>query len=152
MARTKEKKPHPLQKWDPDEWLHEKPEDTIEAYVYRVKDVLSVIDGDTYYLRLDMGFHIAATVSVRLLGYDTPELRSGTTYEKERGKEARALAQKWLDEEVLAGRVYVKTEKDDSFGRWLGIVFSGDGRLLGDALRAEGLASVWPERWREEFA
>lgn len=34
-----------------------------------------VVDGDTVYLVVDLGFHIQVRMSFRLLGIDTPEVR-----------------------------------------------------------------------------
>src|SRR4051794_37640077 len=33
-----------------------------------------IVDGDTYYLNIDLGFQVAITIDVRLRGVDTPEL------------------------------------------------------------------------------
>lgn len=122
-------------------------------YVYRLDRVERVVDGDTYWLHLDVGFRQTQLTHVRLDGFDTPELfRPENDHEAAKAREAREFVVAWLGED---GPVYVHTRKDpDSFGRWLGVVFR-DGPddtwvSMGEQLAAQGLASVWPTRWREE--
>jgi endonuclease YncB( thermonuclease family) len=121
----------------------------VNPYDYAVSEVVKVTDGDTYWFRLDVGFRETLLVNVRLDGFDAPELNSGDTYERQKGAEAKAVAAQWFGDHY--GLVRVATKPDpDSFGRWLGQVYAGDS-LLGDVLRAEGLASIWPTRWHQEF-
>jgi micrococcal nuclease len=47
-----------------------------EPFVYRLKTVAKVVDGDTVDLDLDLGFSITLRQRVRLIGVDAPELRS----------------------------------------------------------------------------
>jgi micrococcal nuclease len=84
-------------------------------YEYRVTEVIRVVDGDTVDLRLDLGFHLSTALRFRILGLDTPE----------RGQPGWAEATEYT-------RVYlatfpqplkVRTEKADSFGRWLADVY-----------------------------
>lgn len=121
----------------------------MEPYVYKVVSVVKITDGDTYWLRLDVGFRQEILVDLRLLGYDCPEMNRGSLFEKAQAKKAKALAEDFF----RADGIMVRTEKDpDSFGRWLGEVRNTTtGELLGEVLRSEGLASVWPTRWAEEF-
>lgn len=131
-----------------------------KPYMFRVTKVEKVTDGDTYWLRVDVGFRQEVLVNIRLLGYDTPEKYQGGAFEKSEAQRAASEARAWLDSRMhLAGAsVWVRTEKDpDNFGRWLGDVWvESDGdqwpeEHLGAALRSLDLASIWPERWREEF-
>jgi len=132
-----------------------------QPYVYRVTEVVKITDGDTYWLRLDVGFRQTMLVNVRLLGYDCPERNRGSEREKDAARRATKVAELFfgyaLDPESGV-TCWVRTEPDpDDFGRWLGDVWDeSDGdpwpeEHLGAALRREGLASVWPTRWREEF-
>jgi endonuclease YncB( thermonuclease family) len=124
----------------------------VTEYVYRVTEVVKVTDGDTFWLRVDVGFRALVLAHTRLNGYDTPERNSRDPYEREAAALAAGHAAAFLHAALADGDLWVKTYKDpDSFGRWLGDVTSG-GVLLGESLRAEGLASLWPTRWREEFA
>jgi endonuclease YncB( thermonuclease family) len=123
-------------------------------YVQRITDVVRVVDGDTYHLQVSLPFYLQAVITVRLDGFDCPELNGGDAYEKQKGQEAKALAVEFLT--LQDAILWVRTEKDpDSFGRWLGDIWSedvdGNQQHLGDVLRAAGLASVWPTRWHQEF-
>ena len=121
-------------------------------YVQRVTEVVRVVDGDTYHLRVSLPFYLSAVITVRLDGFDCPEINSGTVAERNAGQVAKSIAAGFLTQPTL----WVRTEKDpDNFGRWLGDVWSedadGNQTHLGDTLRAQGLASIWPTRWHEEF-
>lgn len=128
-------------------------------YDYRVASVTRVVDGDTYDLVLrqpepyDFGFYImidpTATVRVRLLGWDTPEVRAGSVFERNCATTATTVARAWWAE--FWGSAWVHTEKSDDFGRWLGHVWRDNGSDLGEVLAAEGLATQWPTRWREVY-
>ena len=79
-------------------------------YVYRVKDVIRVIDGDTVDLNLDVGMYITVRKRIRFLNIDTYELRGGTDETKELGRAAKARLI-----ELLAtpnAKVYIKTKMD----------------------------------------
>lgn len=122
----------------------------VRQYVYKVTDVVRVIDGDTFWVRLDVGFRQTILAEIRLWGYDTPELHGSPSLERAAALEAKELTAAWLTKHK--DDLWVRTEPDtDNFGRWLGEVFSTDAAHLGDALREKSLASVWPTRWREEF-
>lgn len=86
-------------------------------YVYKVRQVRRVIDGDTYDFTLDLGFFARMDVRVRLLGVDTPEVRGP---EKKAGLEATRFV-----EQILEGaqQIRCETRRPDHFGRWLGNVF-----------------------------
>jgi micrococcal nuclease len=102
------------------------------VFSYRAK-VDRVIDGDTIVMMIDLGFHMTAKVSIRLYGVDTPELRSRDAKEKEAARNARAFTEVWCNEAVGNPKpsdewadwpFVVTTSKSDSFGRWLGYVWS----------------------------
>lgn len=78
--------------------------------------LVRVIDGDTVELRVDVGFHTYVQKKFRVLGVDTPELRGGTEETKAKAREARDYVIKKL---VNAVGLVVRTQKPDSFGRWL---------------------------------
>lgn len=92
-------------------------------YEYRVKSVLSVVDGDTIDVDIDLGFDISLTKRVRLAGIDTPESRTTDKAEKALGLEVKELLKKTLKD---AKTVVIRTEKPDStekYGRILGWLF-----------------------------
>lgn len=102
--------------------------------------VTRVIDGDTYDMRIDLGFDIYALKRVRLLGVDTPELRR-------RAERARALAAKAYVESRVTGKIVrICATKRDSFGRWLADVYYLSGGLEVD-LATDLLASGHARRY-----
>jgi endonuclease YncB( thermonuclease family) len=104
------------------------------AYRYRA-EVLDVHDGDTYRLRVDLGFRCAVTIQCRLHGVDCPELNTPE------GKEARHFAMNWLMPYYpeAPGLVVIESYKDQrSFERWVCQVWLRDGRSVGDVLVAAG--------------
>src|SRR5215216_5753121 len=118
-------------------------------YVYKITEVVKVVDGDSFWLRCDVGFRQNILINVRLMGYDCPEAHKGSDYEKAQAWLAREYAAKFF--ESLAP-IWVKTEKDpDNFGRWLGQFWyeleDGTPYDLGYNLQQQELATVWPTRW-----
>lgn len=125
-------------------------------YIYPVLGIEKFTDGDTYWFRLDVGFRQTQLTEIRLLGYDTPERHRGTPFERAEAVRATGVATTWLAQALQAGNLWVRTEPDpDKYGRWLGDIWAEpeDGIVvrLGEVLREQRLASVWPTRWHEEF-
>ncbi len=88
-------------------------------YTYKVAKVTKVVDGDTVYLLLDLGFHTFVQAHCRLLGVDTPEI-----YHARNEKEKKAgLACKEFLKTLLSSypELIVKTHKDKTgkYGRYL---------------------------------
>lgn len=124
-----------------------------DLYVYELKEVVRVVDGDTYDLILDVGFHQQQASRFRLADFDTPEIfwHKASDHEKEKGQEATERVALWLSSYLDEGQsIYVRTYKSDSFGRWLAEIFVGDD-ILGEFLEGLGLATQWPTRWREVY-
>lgn len=117
---------------------------TPDLWTYRAAPV-RVIDGDTALMRLDLGFNVGCTQSLRLVGVHAPELFSGRN--RAMGEQAKADCIAWFD---AASRgqpgpwpFIVVTEKDkQTFGRFLGVVYDLEGQSLNDWLRARP--------WQEE--
>lgn len=116
-------------------------------YDYHVLGVPKVIDGDTYDLDVDLGFHAKMRIRVRLKDIDTYEVYGTNAHPK--GTLARAHAATWLATHLDDGILAVRTFKlnattpvsDGAFGRWLGEVYETEsGTLLADSLRAAGFA------------
>ena len=110
-------------------------------YEYFVKNVTSVVDGDTIDVVIDLGFDIMFASRVRLAGIDTPESRTTDTAEKVLGLESKEYLKKYLKD---AKSVIIKTEKMDSsekYGRILGWVYvNGDTVSLNDKMINDGYA------------
>lgn len=114
---------------------------TEAGYVFRVT-VLEVVDADTVRLAVDCGFKITKEERIRLAGLNAPEL------ETKKGKEAALHVR---DQLAKAKGIVVKTEKVDTFGRFVGHVFYSfeddevgkvyaEGRYLNDELLKKGFA------------
>jgi len=97
-----------------------------DPYIYRIKSVLKVVDGDTIDAAIDLGFDISLTKRIRLAGIDTPESRTTDVKEKALGLEVKEWLKKRLEGQT---DIIVKTELPDStekYGRILGHLFIGD--------------------------
>lgn len=106
------------------------------SYVYRAT-VVSVHDGDTLTLDVDLGFYVIVRQSCRLLGINAAEL--GTT--------SGNAAREYLSELLPAGSpVTVASVKPDKYGgRFLGDVMIEQGHVDVLLMRA-GLAVPWNGR------
>ncbi len=96
--------------------------------LYRYKaTVQRVVDGDTIYAEISLGCRVHMVRSIRILGFDSPELFSGDD------REAGGLARDALADLLPVGsRVYIETQLDrTSFDRLLGTVYveGSDGNL-----------------------
>lgn len=86
-----------------------------DLYYYRAK-IVSIYDGDTMTLDIDLGFgHWMTSQKVRLYGIDTPELRGE---EREEGLKVRDFVRELLPNGT---EVMIKSHRDKSgkYGRWL---------------------------------
>ena len=110
-------------------------------YQYFVKEVKSVVDGDTDDVVIDLGFDILFASRVRLAGIDTPESRTTDKAEKALGLESKEYLKKQLKD---AKSVVIKTEKMNSsekFGRILGWLYiNGDTESINDKMINDGYA------------
>lgn len=92
-------------------------------YEYRVKKIISVVDGDTVDVDIDLGFNVSYSQRVRLAGIDTPESRTSDKFEKTLGLESK----EYLKLKIKDARdIVIKTEKPDSsekYGRILGWLY-----------------------------
>lgn len=108
-------------------------------YRYRAT-VTRIVDGDTVRVSCQLGMYVSREVSIRLLGYDAPELFSGT--DRAAGARARDALARIIP---VGSTVYVATRLDrTSFDRLLGTVFveGSDGELhdVAELMIAGGLA------------
>jgi micrococcal nuclease len=103
-------------------------------YWYRAT-VLRAVDGDTLELDIDLGMRLHSTIRVRLLGIDTPE----------RGDEGFSAAKEYVTKRAVGREVMIRTERSDSFDRWLAQVFV-DGVDIGAELLDLGFAQKWVRR------
>lgn len=108
---------------------------------WRRATVRRIVDGDTIDFDVDLGFYLRAALRVRLLGVDTPELRSRNEAEKVRARHAATYVEEWFVEH--GDLCFIRTEKGDAFGRWLAEVVCHDGHYLNHDLIVEGHAEPW---------
>jgi micrococcal nuclease len=97
-----------------------------DPYIYRIKQILKVVDGDTIDADIDLGFSISLEKRIRLAAVDTPESRTSDANEKKYGLESK----EWLKHKVEnAKNILIKTELPDStekYGRIIGHLFIND--------------------------
>ena len=112
-----------------------------DPYIYRIKSITKVVDGDTIDANIDLGFDISLTKRIRLAGIDTPESRTKDQYEKKLGLQAKD----WLKNRLeFAKDIIIKTELPDStekYGRIIGHLYvNGEEVSLNNQMIAEGHA------------
>jgi micrococcal nuclease len=100
--------------------------DNKDPYIYRIRQIHKVVDGDTIDADIDLGFDISLTKRIRLAGIDTPESRTTDANEKKYGLESKD----WLKHRCeFAKNILIKTELPDStekYGRIIGHLFIND--------------------------
>jgi len=109
-------------------------------YSYRVKNIVKIIDGDTFDCIMDLGFDVLLEARVRMMGIDTPESRTRDLEEKKFG----LLAKQWLKDN-LHGEIVITTAVDNEkgkFGRILGTVWA-EGKNLNQSMIDEHMAVAY---------
>jgi micrococcal nuclease len=84
-------------------------------YKYRAT-VSRIVDGDTLFLHVQLGFRLTAEVEFRMNGLNTPEVVGSN-------KTAGLAAKAELTRLLGLGEIYVQSTKSDKYGRWLATVF-----------------------------
>lgn len=116
----------------------------MNLYLYRVLDILRVVDGDTVDARISLGFGLTAAFRFRVKDVDTPEVYGPNASEE--GKAARQFTGDWLASRPLHAETYKSSGTtvgigDGAFGRWLADFIDADSaERLTDALRQSGYA------------
>jgi len=110
-------------------------------YQYYVREIKSVVDGDTIDVVIDLGFNVLFEQRVRLAGIDTPESRTSDKAEKALGLEAKEYLKKQLKD---AKSIVIRTEKMDSsekYGRILGWLYvNGESESINNRMISDGYA------------
>ena len=111
----------------------------MQQYIYKAF-VVSVFDGDTITVDIDLGFGVWLKVQkIRLQGINTPEVRGE---QRIQGLKTRdRLIELILNKEVIIESVKDKKEK---YGRWLGKVYFNS-ELINEKLIQEDLAQKYFE-------
>lgn len=113
---------------------------TVNDWVFKWRArCVHVVDGDTIDAALDVGFRDVSTQRIRLANINCPEIHGPT---KAAGDAATAFTTAWLAPTLgVDWPLTIITEKGDSFGRYVAIVWRGDDPVsLNDALLASGNA------------
>lgn len=85
--------------------------------IYQYKAKLDrIVDGDTVWFDVDLGFGIHAKINFRLEGIDTPEVVGQT-------RVAGLAASQELQKLLALGDVRLVSMKSDKYGRWLARVY-----------------------------
>jgi len=108
-------------------------------YEYRAL-ITKVYDGDTLTAEVDLGFKMwAKKIKLRLIGIDTPEIRTKNPAEKLLAIKARdRVRELCLDKEVK-----ITTHGKGKYGRWLATVYIEGDIDLRRFLVDEGLAKEY---------
>jgi micrococcal nuclease len=89
-------------------------------FLYHYKMVVDkVVDGDTVYGIVDLGFNIGyKKMEFRLSGINTPETKGNT-------REAGLTSKKFVEDTILGKQVIIVTKKDakEKYGRYLAEIF-----------------------------
>lgn len=112
-----------------------------KLYYYKLdKATISVYDGDSITADPKLGYRVKGDrTKYRLIGIDTPEIRTKNLVEKAAGYKARD----WLREQIANGdEIIVHSVKAGKYGRWLCIVYI-DGRNINEELLSLGLAEPY---------
>ena len=112
-----------------------------DPYIYRIKSVGRVVDGDTIDADIDLGFDISLTKRIRLAGIDTPESRTRDLAEKALGFDAKNWLKHRLED---AEDIIIRTQLPDStekYGRIIGQLYiNGEDASLNNQMITEGYA------------
>ena len=112
-----------------------------DPYIYRIREIHKVVDGDTIDADIDLGFDISLTKRIRLAGIDTPESRTADANEKKYGLESK----EWLKHRCENAKdILIKTELPDStekYGRIIGHLFiNNEATSLNEQMIVSGYA------------
>ncbi len=90
-----------------------------------------VIDGDSLDVDIVLGFGVVLrNRRLRLLGVDTPELRTSDIEEKKYGLLAKSFVEKWCLDKNLLVVIRENQDEQDKFGRILGDLLDEKGSSL----------------------
>ncbi len=81
-------------------------------FQYKAK-VMRIVDGDTLWVEVDLGFFLRQSMYLRLYGLNTPEIRGP---EREQGLKAKDFVVTALP---VDSTVVIKTYKTEKYGRFL---------------------------------
>ena len=89
--------------------------------------VTRVLDGDTLDIDIALGFNLTLSERVRLMGVDTPEIRSRNSVTKAKGLEAKAFVEDYIARND--GNVSILLHGFGKYGRPLVDIYMGKSNL-----------------------
>lgn len=100
-------------------------------YDYKAK-IIKVVDGDTIWADIDLGFDITVRRKIRLAGIDAPELST------QEGKECSAYLKEVLppDKDI----VLISKKTLDKYGRFVAVIYTDAYRNINAEMVATGRA------------
>lgn len=113
----------------------------MDAYIRKCY-VTNIVDGDTLDVEIDLGYKVFINHRVRLLAIDTPELNDKDPELKLKAYDAKHFVKAWVRGNQIGSDypLFIRSEKIDSFGRWLGDIICSKGKSLSQDLLDAGLA------------
>jgi endonuclease YncB( thermonuclease family) len=84
-------------------------------YTYDAR-LVRVVDGDTCFLVVSLGFHMTMEMDFRLYGLNAPEMHGPNKAIAERAKE-------FLHGQLVDADLEIETKKSDKYGRWLATIY-----------------------------
>jgi endonuclease YncB( thermonuclease family) len=117
------------------------PKTLAETYARKLAEVIRVKDGDTILGRLDLGYYVSVTCTLRFRGIDAPE--KGTV----EAAEATDFLTRFLEMELPVG-IYVVTHRfaRDPYGRYLADLYTAKGASVNQLLLDSGFAVPYKPR------
>ena len=113
-----------------------------QSWLYHYKAYVErTVDGDTFWVRIDLGFRFWIRQKLRLSGLDAPELNTREGEETKRRVEEQLKKAPW---------VMITTTKPDKYDRYLSDIFiprKGREVHLNQWLLDQGLAAAAPAGW-----
>lgn len=110
-------------------------------YTYKIDQIIRIVDGDTIDVLINLGFNISIKQRIRLKGINAAETRTLNLEEKIKGLDAK----EWLIKELSReGEWFIKTFKEDKYGRILGILYYENETInINDKMINEGIAKPY---------
>lgn len=103
-----------------------------KRYLYEM-EILRVVDGDTFDVRVDLGFSITTWQRIRLMHVNTPEIRG---LERPEGLRVKA----YVETLILGKTLLAETFKRGKYGRYLADFKLENGEWLSQHLVDKGMA------------